>query len=83
MTKEKISLQKIAFPILLFPFLSRSSEIIGKKILLKFEKNIFLFNFNLNISSNFSKKNFPAIAKKAQIFFLENQNQQLLLLLVN
>ena len=71
---KKISLQKIAFPILLFPFLSRSSEIIGKKILLKFEKNAFLLNFNVNILSNFSKKEFPLIAKKAEVSFIENKD---------
>ena len=69
---KKITFQKIAYPVLFLPFLSRSSDIIGKKILLKFEKNNFLFNFNVNILSNFSKRNFPLIAKKAEISFLEN-----------
>tara|TARA_Y100000816_G_scaffold229964_1_gene175120 strand:- start:785 stop:1396 length:612 start_codon:yes stop_codon:yes gene_type:complete len=73
-TFKKITFNKIAYPILFLPFLSRSSDIIGKKILLKFEKNIFLFNFNLNILSNFSKKEFPNIAKKIEIDFLENKD---------
>ena len=71
---KKITFYKIAFPILLLPFLSRSSEIIGKKILLKFEKNTFLFNFNVNILSNLSAKKFPALAKKVEIIFLENKD---------
>tara|TARA_Y100000996_G_C22326419_1_gene562604 strand:+ start:134 stop:745 length:612 start_codon:yes stop_codon:yes gene_type:complete len=71
---KKITFQKIAYPVLFLPFLSRSSDIIGKKILLKFEKNNFLFNFNVNILSNFSKRNFPLIAKKAEISFLENKD---------
>ena len=71
---KKITFYKIAFPILLLPFLSRSSEIIGKKILLKFEKNTFLFNFNVNILSNLSEKKFPVLAKKVEITFLENKD---------
>ncbi len=71
---KKITFYKIAFPILLLPFLSRSSDIIGKKILLKFEKNIFLLNFNVNILSNLSVKKFPLLAKKVEITFLENKD---------
>ncbi len=71
---KKITFYKIAFPILLLPFLSRSSDIIGKKISIKFEKNIFLLNFNVNILSNLSKKKFPVLAKKVEITFLENKD---------
>ena len=71
---KKITFYKIAFPILLLPFLSRSSDIIGKKILFKFEKNTFLLNFNVNILSSLSIKKFPVLAKKVEITFLENKN---------
>jgi len=71
---KKITFYKMAHPILFLPFLSRGSEIIGKRILLKFEKNTFLFNFNVNILSKFSKKEFPLIAKKAEVSFLENKD---------
>jgi len=71
---KKITFYKISFPILLLPFLSRSSDIIGKKILLKFEKNTFLLNFNVNILSNLSVKKFPLLAKKVEITFLENKD---------
>ena len=71
---KKITFYKIAFPILLLPFLSRSSDIIGKKILLKFEKNTFLLNFNINILSNLSVKKFPVLAKKVEITFLKNKD---------
>ena len=63
-TLKKITLYKVAYPILILPFLSRSSGIIGKKILLKLDKEIFLLNFNENILSKFTKKEFPSIAKK-------------------
>ena len=71
---KKITFNKIAYPMLFMPFLSRSSEIIGKRILLKFEKNTFSFNFNVNIFTNFSKKKIPLIAKKIEIIFLENKD---------
>ena len=71
---KKFTFQQIAYPILLLPFLSRGSEIIGKKILFKFDDNEFLLNFNVNISSNFLKKEFPLIAKDIQIIFLENED---------
>jgi hypothetical protein len=71
---RKITLYKIAYPILFLPFLSRSSEIVGKRIILKFEKNTLLFNFNINILSKFSKKELPSILKKAEISFLENKD---------
>ena len=54
--------------------MSRSSEIIGKRILFKFEKNTLLLNFNVNILSKFSKKEFPSIAKKVEIIFLDNKD---------
>ena len=71
---KKITLYKIAYPILFLPFLSRSSEIIGKRIMLKFEKNTLLFNFNINIQSKFSKKELPSTFKKVEISFLENKD---------
>ena len=71
---KKINFYKISHPILFLPFLSRGSEITGKKILLKFEKNAFLLNFNVNILSNFSKKEFPPIAKKVEVSFMENKD---------
>ena len=71
---KKITFYKIAHPILFLPFLSRSSEIIGKRILLKFEKNTLLLNFNINILSKITKKEFPLTAKKIEVSFLENKD---------
>tara|TARA_B100001093_G_scaffold516719_1_gene596150 strand:- start:223 stop:834 length:612 start_codon:yes stop_codon:yes gene_type:complete len=73
-TLNKCTFKKIAYPILFLPFLSRASEVIGKKILFKFDKNEFLLNFNLNISSNFLKKSFPLIAKNTEVSFLDNKD---------
>ena len=71
---KKCTFQKIAYPLLLLPFLSRSSEIIGKKILFKFDENEFLLNFNVNVYSNFLKKEFPLISKNVEVSFLENKD---------
>ena len=71
---DKIRLDNIAYPFLVLPFLSRSSEIIGKKILFKFDKIEFLLNFNTSISSNFLKKEFPSIAKNCEVNFINNRD---------
>jgi len=71
---NKCKFQKIAYPLLFLPFLSRGSEIIGKKILLKFDKNEFLLNFNINIASNIIGKKFPLIAQNTEVSFLENKD---------
>mgnify|MGYP001322780716 FL=1 len=73
-TFNKCIFQKIAYPLLLLPFLSRASEIIGKKILFKVDDVEFLLNFNINISSNFFREEFPSIAKITEISFIENKD---------
>jgi len=73
-TLKKCSFQGIAYPILLLPFLSRCSEIIGKKIFLEFEENKFLLNFNLSISSNYFQQELPFKSNNTEIFFLENKD---------
>ncbi len=71
---KKCTFGEIAYPLLFLPFLSRGSEIIGKKILFKFDKNQFLLNFNVNISSNNLKEDFPLMAKNVEVIFLENKD---------
>ena len=50
---NEIKFEGIAYPLLFLPFVSRASEIIGKRLLLKLDSNEFLLNFNNNIFSNF------------------------------
>ena len=71
---NKITFNKISFPLLILPFLSRSSEIIGKKINIKFDKIEFLLNLNVNISSNLLNQNCPEIANNVEINIVENQD---------
>ncbi len=71
---DEIDFENVAFPILLIPFLSRASEIIGKKILLKIDENEFLLNFNQSIYSNYSNKEILEKGKTINIKFLDNKN---------
>jgi hypothetical protein len=64
----------VSYPLLFLPFLSRSSEIVGKKILVKYEKNNFLLNFDKSIFSNNSNNQIVSKAKEISIEFLENNN---------
>jgi len=73
-TLTKCSVEKLAYPLLLLPFLSRSSEIIGKKLLFSFDESKFLLNFNVSISSNFWNKKNPMLANKVEISFLNNED---------
>ena len=71
---KKCSFKGTAYPLLLLPFLCRASEIIGKKLLVKIDRNKLLLNFNLNIFSNFFEKKFPLKAKHIEIIFLDNKD---------
>ena len=64
----------VSYPLLLLPFLSRSSDIVGKKILVKYEKNNFLLNFDKSIFSNNRNNKIVSKAKEISIEFLENNN---------
>ena len=71
---NKITFNKICFPLLVFPFLSKSSEVIGKKIKLRFNDSDFLFNLNVNILSNFLNQKFPEIIENLEINIIENED---------
>ena len=71
---NNIKFNKISFPILILPFLSRSSEVIGKKIHLKFDQYEFLLNLNVNISSNLLNQDCPIEANNLEINILENRD---------
>jgi len=58
--------------LLFLPFVSRASEIIGKRLLLKLDSNEFLLNFNNNIFSNFINNEIIIIANIVTIRLLEN-----------
>jgi len=69
---NEVKFERIAYPLLLLPFLSRASEIIGKRLFLKLDNNEFLLNFNNNICSNFINNKIINIANITSIKFLKN-----------
>ena len=71
---NEIKFQNIAFPILFLPFVSRSSEVVGKKILLKIDNINFLLNYNNSIYSNFLNNGIITIGNNIVIKFLENMD---------
>ena len=71
---NEIKFKKIAYPMLFLPFVSRASEIVGKRILLKLDEKEFLMSFNNCIYSNFSKKEIIKIAESVSIKILKNED---------
>ena len=71
---EKIYISNIAYPIIFISFLSKSSEIIGKKIKVKIDEKEILLNLNVNIYSNFLNIEFPKNSKNLDISFIENKD---------
>ncbi len=74
---EKLNLvefNKIAYPILFLSFVSRASEVLGKKILIKMDEKEFILNFNQSIFGNYSKNEIWENANTVLINFLENNN---------
>ena len=69
---KKIEFTNIAYPILFLPFLSRASEIIGKKIHIKFDQKEILLSLNVNIYSNILNQELKVIANNVEVKFLEN-----------
>jgi hypothetical protein len=71
---KTIKFKKVAYPILFLSFLSKASEIIGKKIHAVFDQTEILLNLNVNISSNFFNQEFPEFANEIEIKFIDNKN---------
>ena len=70
----EIRFKKVSHPLLFLPFVSRASEIIGKRLLLKLDKNEFLFNFNVTIRSDLLKEEIIKVANIITVEFLENSD---------
>tara|TARA_Y100000768_G_scaffold251703_1_gene191233 strand:- start:1298 stop:1906 length:609 start_codon:yes stop_codon:yes gene_type:complete len=73
-TMDEINFENMAYPLLFLPFISRSTEIIGKRIFLKINEKEFLLNFNQSIYSNYLSGEIVEYAKIIKIKFLENKN---------
>ena len=73
-TLEIIKFYNVNYPLLILPFISKASEILGKKILIQFNNASFLVNFNKSILSKNIDKQISPLANEINIEFLENKN---------
>ena len=73
-TLKKIKFYNVNYPLLILPFISKSSEILGEKLLVKFNKSSFLINFNKSILIKNIENQVVSIANEISIEFLKNEN---------
>ena len=71
---KTIKFYNVNYPLLIVPFISKASEILGKKILIQFNKSSFLINFNKSILSKNIGKQIDVLADEISIECLENKN---------
>ena len=69
---NEIKFYNLAFPMLFLPFISRASEVVGKKIFLEIDSIKFLLNYNKSIYCNSLNDGIMAIGNHISIKFLEN-----------
>ena len=70
----EIKFENLGFPILFIPFVSRASEIIGKRIFLTIDEKEFLLNFNQSIYSNYLSSDVLEKSVQIKVKFIENKN---------
>ena len=71
---KTIKFKKIAYPVIFLSFLSRASEISGKKIHVRLDQNEILLNLNVNICSSFLSQEIPELANEIEIKFINNED---------
>ena len=71
---KTIKFKKIAYPVIFLSFLSRASEISGKKIHIRLDQNEILLNLNVNICSSFLNQEIPEFANEIEIKFIDNED---------
>jgi len=73
-TLQSIKFYNVSYPLLMLPFISKASELLGKKILTQYNNISFLLNFDKSIfAKNIDKRAHP-LANEINIEFLENKN---------
>jgi len=70
----EIEVKNMAFPLLFLPYVSRASEIIGKRIFLKIDEKEYLLNYNQSVLSNHLNGTIHESAKLISLKFLDNDN---------
>lgn len=71
---NQIKFEKVAFPLLFLPFISRASEVIGKKLQLKIDNKMFLLNYNNSLYANSFDEGIIEIGNNILINFKENKD---------
>ncbi len=71
---KEIKIKNVAYPLLFLPFISRSSEVVGKRIFVKIDEKEFLLNFNQSIYSNYLKNDIIENSRIISLQFFENNN---------
>ena len=71
---KNITFYNVNYPMLILPFINKASEIVGKKIVIRFDNSSFLTNFNKSILLKNLEKEIIPVANKISIEFLENEN---------
>ena len=71
---KNIKFYNVNYPLLILPFVNKASEILGKKILVEFNKSSFFINFNKSILSKHIEKQIDVSTNEINIKFLENKN---------
>tara|TARA_B100000795_G_scaffold257407_1_gene230621 strand:- start:212 stop:823 length:612 start_codon:yes stop_codon:yes gene_type:complete len=71
---NEIKFKNIAYPILFLPFISRASEVIGRKISLKIDNINFLLNYNHSIYSNALQDGITTVGNDVIVRFIENSD---------
>ena len=71
---KNIKFYNVNYPVLILPFISKASEIIGKKILIQFNNSSVIMNFNKSILLKDLEKHVVDLVDEISIKFLENKN---------
>ena len=71
---KSIKFYNVSYPLLMLPFISKASEIIGKNIMVQYDNTSFLLNFDKSIYSKNIDKQAQSLAKVMSIEFIENKN---------
>ena len=71
---KTIKFYNVDYPLLILPFISKASEILGKKILMQFNSTSFLTNFNRSILSKNIDTQICRLTNEIKIEILENKN---------
>ena len=71
---KNIKFYNVNYLILILPFISKASEILGKKILIQYNKTSFLMNFNKSILLKNLEKQVITSVDEISIEFVENKN---------